>query len=242
MTDMFENVASKFRNSPSALVLFIAAFAMLAVGINHFVEDVYSSYAGLIAIEQHFNMNVQVFDWTYWTMSIAPQLASIVYFYIYLANTDKKWALWVSVLSQSVDFLSDLWYRSNGSAFTNWGATGASALVTFAFFTMGSEVFITVGSGLCLKLAAPALHAWRYYRKEVEKVKSFFDRGGYQEKSEGNKNKPSFGGFEKTSHDSSPNFEELERRMRKSGENQEKSGEKIHRVKYHSIGKNHERD
>ena len=188
MADFFEEVAVKYRNTPSALILFVASFVMLLFGISHFGEDIYSSYEGLLAIEQHFNLKVQIFSWTYWTMSASAQIASIVYFYAYLANTNKKWALWISLGAQTVDFLADLWYRSNGSAFTDWNATIVSALITFAFFTIGSEFFISFGGGLCLKLAAPALHSWKFYRREIERVKQSFQgvkpRRDYEENEE----------------------------------------------------------
>lgn len=186
MSDIFESVAVKYKNSPSAPVLFVVSFVMFVVGCVHFTEDVFSSYKGLISLEQHFQMQIQIFDITYWTMSISAQVASVVYFYIYLADTTKKWASWVAFFCQLIDFLADLWYRSNGAAFTKPDVTIASAAITLAFFTLGSEVFMTMGAGLCLKLAAPALHAWKYYRYQIEKVKKNFENGkvgGFQENS-----------------------------------------------------------
>jgi len=174
MSDIFDVVAAKYKNSPSAIVLFIASLAMLIIGINHFAEDTYSSYLGLKAVEESFSMNVQIFDWTYWTMSVAPQIASVVFFYVYLANTDKRWALWVSITTQAVDFLADVWYRSNGIVFSDTKVTVVSFLLTFSYFTLGSEAFISFGAGLCLKLFVPAMYSWKYFKKEVKRVRSMF--------------------------------------------------------------------
>ena len=179
MSDIFENAASKYRNTPSALILFIASLAMLVIGINHFAEDTYSSYLGLVSLEQAFRMNVQIFDWTYWTMSIAPQVASVVFFYIYMSNTNKKWSLWVSFISQAIDFFADVWYRSDGTVFQNGQVAVVSCLITFAYFTLGSEVFVSFGAGLCIKLFAPALHSWKYFKSEIEKVKKQFKDNQY---------------------------------------------------------------
>jgi hypothetical protein len=175
MADIFGAVANKYRNTPSVIVLFIASVVMLLIGINHFVEDTYSSYLGLKSLETAFSMNVQIFDWTYWTMSLAPQIASIIFFYIYLSNTEESgWALWVSLLAQVIDFFADVWYRSNGVIFQDGKVAIISILLTFGYFTLGSEVFVTVGCGLVLKLYAPALSNWKEFVKEVKRVKGQF--------------------------------------------------------------------
>jgi len=180
MSDIFEKVANKYKNTPSVVVLFIAAVIMMILGVNHFAEDTYSSYLGLKSVETTFNMNVQIFDWTYWTMSLAPQIASIIFFYIYLADTDKKWAFWTSITCQAIDFLADVWYRSNGTVFQNAPVTIVSFLLTFGYFTLGSEVFLTVGAGLILKLAAPALYTWKSFKKEIRRIKEQFKTGSSQ--------------------------------------------------------------
>ena len=174
MTDIFESVATKYRNTPSVIVLFLASVLMLIIGTNHFLEDTYSSYLGLKGIELVFNMNVQIFDWTYWTMSLAPQIASIVFFYMYLADTNKKWAFWVSIVCQAIDFLADVWYRSNGAVFQNVPVTIVSFLLTFGYFTLGSEIFLTVGAGLVIKLFAPAIFSWKSFKREISKAKGQF--------------------------------------------------------------------
>lgn len=155
MPDTFDSVRNRWKDSPSIIVIYVLAWAMFIIGVNHFIEDTWSSYLGLKDLEEFFQMNVQIFDWTYWTMSIAPQVAGMVFFYIYLADTKKKWALWSSAGSQAIDLAADVWYRSNGQAFSNAGATIGALLLTFIFFTIGCEVFLTIGAGLILKLSKP---------------------------------------------------------------------------------------
>jgi len=174
MSDIFELVANKYKNSPSVMMLFIASLAMLVIGINHFAEDTYSSYLGLNVIETAFGMNVQIFDWTYWTMSLAPQIASIVFFYMYLTNTDDKQYLAISLMAQAVDFFADTWYRSNGEMLANPKVGIISGVLTFAYFTIGSEVFLSVGTGLCLKLFPHATYSWKYFVNEIKKVRATF--------------------------------------------------------------------
>lgn len=175
MTDIFQAVSNKYRNSPSIMVVFVAALFMTFVGINHFAEDTYSSYLGLVNLETAFDLNVQIFNWTYWTMSIAPQIASIIFFYIYLSDTDNAgWALWVSLVAQGIDFFADVWYRSDGLLLQDGQVALISVLLTFGYFTLGSEVFITIGSGLLLKLYVPTLDAWKAFKADISRIKKKF--------------------------------------------------------------------
>lgn len=166
MADMYSNVASKYRNSPAVVFLFIASLAMLGIGIWLFSEDTYSSKLGLEQLTT-FGINVQIFEFTYWVMSVAPQIASIVFFYIYLSDTSKKWALAASIVCQGADFFADAWYRSDQKLFSDPKATAISIIITGAYFSIGSEVFISVGFGLVLNLFAPALQIIRSTYNDV---------------------------------------------------------------------------
>lgn len=160
MADMYSNVANKYRNSPAVVFLFFASLAMLGIGIWLFSEDTYSSKLGLEQLTT-LGINVQIFTNTYWVMSVAPQIASIIFFYIYLSDTSRKWALYLSLICQAADFFADAWYRSDQKLFSDPKATAISIIITGAYFSIGSEVFISVGFGLVLNLFAPALQIIR---------------------------------------------------------------------------------
>lgn len=161
MTDIFESTARKYRGSPVQVFLFIAAFVMFVIGANHFVEDTVSSKIGLETLQTAYGLKVQIFQWTYWTMSIAPQVASIVFFYMFLSDTTRKGYFYLASISQLADFFADTWYRSDGKLFENGEVFIISSVLTFVFFSIGSEFFLSVGSGLILKMAAPALQTWK---------------------------------------------------------------------------------
>lgn len=171
MSDIFEKTTAKYRGSASSIVLFVLAGIMLTIGLNHFVEDTYSSYYGLKALESFYGLKVQIFDWSYATMSLAPQIASMVFFYMYLSDTTRKEFLIGSAASQAMDFFSDSWYRSGGQLFSGIELFGVSSLLTFVYFSIGSEVFLTIGGGLVIKLFAPAVASFRQAIKNVEAVK-----------------------------------------------------------------------
>jgi hypothetical protein len=170
MSDIFEATAKKYRNSPAAVMLFIAAATMFFIGANHFVEDTVSSKFGLETLQAAYNLKVQIFDWSYWTMSLAPQVASIVFFYMYLSDTSRKNFLALSFASQAVDFFADSWYRSNGNLFNDGMVFAVSSVLTFAYFSIGSEVFVTISVGLMLKLAAPAIQTWKVAFANIAKA------------------------------------------------------------------------
>jgi hypothetical protein len=172
MSDIFESTAKKYRGSPAVVILFVLALAMFLIGINHFIEDTVSSKLGLETLQSSYDLNVQIFQWSYWTMSLAPQIATMVFFYMYLSDTTKWSFLVLSGASQLMDFFADTWYRSNGQFFQNIEVFSISALLTFIYFTIGSEFFVTVGGGLLLKLAAPALQSWNIAIENIKKAQS----------------------------------------------------------------------
>jgi hypothetical protein len=185
MSDFYQNTVNKYKGSPSSVVLFIGALVMFVIGVNHFVEDTYSSYFGLLNLEETYKLNVQIFDWSYWTMSLAPQVASVVFFYLYLADRGKKWLL-LSLLSQLMDFFADAWYRGNGLLLENLGVFAISSSLTFIYFSVGSEMFISVGGGLILKMLAPALSAWKTEMKNIGMAARGQYGGGGGDKSKSN--------------------------------------------------------
>jgi hypothetical protein len=186
MADVYENVVSKYRGSPTIIVLFFLSFIMLVLGANHFIEDTYSSKIGLENLERAYNLNIQIFQWSYWTMSLAPQIASMVFAYIYLSDTHKKWPLIISLGSQGMDFFADSWYRSNGHLFQSWQVAGISGLLTFVYFSIGSEFFLSVGAGMLIKMLAPMIQTWK---STVHLIRAA-TKGNYQPPNQGQSNRP----------------------------------------------------
>jgi hypothetical protein len=158
--NMYDGFADKFRNSPVIIFYFIISCVMLFIGCWLFVEDTVSSKLGLEQVQLAYNMNVQIFGWTYWIMSLAPQVASIIFASIFFATGEKKYGV-AALICQGADFLADQWYRSNGNMLNDPMVFLISGLLTFFYFSIGSELFITVGFGLTLKLFKPAVIRWR---------------------------------------------------------------------------------
>lgn len=75
-----------------------------------------------------------------------------------------------------MDFFADSWYRSNSSLFSGGPEVFIySTLLTLIYYSMGSELFLTVGLGIMIKMVAPALQTWKSTWQSVESA----SRGNY---------------------------------------------------------------
>lgn len=156
--NLFEQTASKVKGNKIVILLFAASLAMLLIGVNHFREDTLSSLYGVQMLETLFGLRPAIYPITYWTMSIAPQVAQVVFMYLYMTNTKKNvWALFAVIVAFGVDFLADVHYRSDNQLFENPESFMAASILTIAYFTIGSELFVTVGFGIVTELFGPAI-------------------------------------------------------------------------------------
>lgn len=235
MSDIYQSVANKYKGSPSAVVLFILAFIMFVLGINHFVEDTYSSYYGLKALESAYGLRVQIFDWTYWTMSLAPQIASMVFFYMYLSDTTQRKFLYLTLGAQAMDFFADSWYRSGGNLFGGVEVFSIASLLTFIYFSVGSEFFLSVGGGILMKLSAPALATWKITLMNLQAA----NRGQYsgERGDNNNNNKGNNKGSDKPFIAPKSEYKAQHRPEPKPMVDRRAPSQEPH---YHPVGRNHE--
>jgi len=156
MANLFEAVADRIRNSYIVIWIFFLSVAMLLIGLNHFAEDTYSSYMGIQWLQESFGLIPASWDLTYWTMSVAPQVAQVIFGYMFIVDMkNNRWAFWAGLVAFLIDFGTDIWYRSNQGLFTSPATFLVTCAITFAYFTIGSEGFVTVGLGLVIQLLGP---------------------------------------------------------------------------------------
>jgi len=154
---VFDSIFAYVKGQTMAAWIFLLSLVILFIGINGFAEDTYSSYVGIQMVEKAFNVRPASWEGTYWAMAISFQVITVIAFFAYLSNPQKHWwGLWVSFGAQIVDFIADVWYRSNGE-FTSMVSVGVSLVMTFLFFTIGSEIALTFGLGLVAKLIVEGL-------------------------------------------------------------------------------------
>jgi len=170
MANMFDVAAKKLKGSPIILLFFVVALIMFGLGVVFFVEDTISSFNGVKQLEAVYGIK-PVNHWvTYIAISIAPQIAQLGLMYFFLTNPRKNgWMPIMAFLFLLVDFASDLQDRSNGQfvIFNGgivelaWNPTIiASAFFTLMYFTIGSELFISVSVGLLLSLFPDAINQY----------------------------------------------------------------------------------
>lgn len=157
MTDnLFEKVR-QWKSGPFVIWVFILSIAAFAIGIVLFREDTITSRLGYEALEVHYGFQPRVYPITYWAMSLAPQIAQIMFAYVWLTDPRKHWwALPVVIGFFILDFISDV-YHTTGNLPAATERAGVGMSLTFIFFNIGSELFITWGIGLFLTTLPEAI-------------------------------------------------------------------------------------
>lgn len=179
MSNLFDRVATRIKDSPAVLYVMFLMVLMLLIGINHFVEDTYSSYYGIKELELRFGMVPASYALTYFSLSLTPQVGFVVFMYLY-GHEQKNVYLFGGVAFMLIDLISDVQYRSNGVLFPfagevfNWSNVLAAFLFTLTAYTIGSEVFISISLGMIVSLAIPsitqAIVLYIEIRKQLDKA------------------------------------------------------------------------
>jgi hypothetical protein len=147
------------------VIVFLASITMFLIGVNLFAEDTYTSYMGLQAYQATFNLTMNAWPITFWSESLLPQVGQIVFFYIFFSDMKRNW--WAALIALGllcVDFYADIYYRTNGVLSLDEGQmrrTIAGGVITFFYFTVGAELFISIGWGLAMTTMAPAIKTFR---------------------------------------------------------------------------------
>lgn len=159
MSNLFESLRKNelFGQTNLAIMVWLASLIMFLIGANHFAEDTYSSYMGIKMLETDLGLIPATWPLTYYTMSISMQIAQIVFAYFAIIDKDKNRKIWLvlAALAWVVDFLADVWYRSDERVFSDPKVFVSSILVTLVWFTVGSEFFITMGFGATTTMFKP---------------------------------------------------------------------------------------
>jgi hypothetical protein len=150
----FDGVIS-WAGSHLIMWVFLVGIGLFLSGAVLLVEDVYSSRIGIDWLEQNFNLNAVHWSGTYWVMSIVISLGQIGFGYTYLSDKSQKWAIAVVAVLFVVDFGADVFWRMDRLVTLDLRGAIASAL-TIGYFSIGSELFITLGIGITLASFAPA--------------------------------------------------------------------------------------
>lgn len=172
--NIWDTLAREVRGGPMAFTLCVIGLIAFIVGAVLSWEDFVSSYYGIVLLEEAFGIQAVSSSWVLYVMAITPWVGQIVFIGLWLLDTSRKWALVAGVVWFILDFVSDLQFRSAGTLIPlngqppDWGpAVWVGAAVTFLYFTVGAELFITASSAIILTLFPDAI-------KELARLRQSF--------------------------------------------------------------------
>lgn len=175
--NLWDTVAKEVRSSSLALFLFVIGFAAGVIGLVLSWEDFVSSYYGLISLQQAFGINAVSADWVLYVMAVAPWVGQVAFIGLWTLDMDRKWALAVGIIWFLLDFVSDVQYRSAGTFIPLESGdiqvntvVVISAVMTFLYFTVGAELFVTASSALVVTLFPDAVREVAAIRARSKKA------------------------------------------------------------------------
>lgn len=158
MSNSFQDLRDYFKSNPAVVAVALLGLSALIVGINHFAEDQISSYWGVQWLAEAWGLRPFSYPLTAFTMSVFPSIGQSLCIYLGIVDIRRYW--WVVPLGIGffvMDTAPDVWYRSNELLFNSWQQTLGSLYITLVYFTIGSEGFMSVGLGVFMATAGPAL-------------------------------------------------------------------------------------
>ncbi len=172
--NIWDTLSSKVRGGPMSLSMFTIAVVAFVIGFSLSLEDWMSSYEGLLYLEQAFGVRTVSWEWMRLVMAITPWVGQIVFLGLWSLDTSRKWALAAAILWFVLDFISDVQFRSDAMLFpldgsgVNFDRTVfVSALLTFIYFTIGAELFITASSAMVVTLFPDAIKEFAKLRASI---------------------------------------------------------------------------
>lgn len=164
--NVFDEV-SEFFSGRFIILVFVASVVFLLVGLNHFYEDLITTVSGLRNMDTTYGMQLALRDATRWSMSLFLSVGQVVFFYMYLSNTDRNFAFLLTVVGLILaDSFFDIYARMSGQI--TWDMRFVIAFViTTVFFTVGSELAVSFGWGVMTATFSDALSEMRSFAKEI---------------------------------------------------------------------------
>jgi hypothetical protein len=178
MSNVFEQVRKKWMNSPFILYVFIISILTMLAGLFLFAEDARSSRDGFEMMEAYFGVVFGNWPITYWVISVVPQLAQVLFIFMFMMDYKKNW--WALVAAAAfflIDFITDVQDRSGGQLFPADSpepvqlnlAIAVAASFTILFITVGSELFLSASIGVALAIYPDAKIQYRKLRGSRKK-------------------------------------------------------------------------
>lgn len=141
--------ADKIKHSPFIIPITLVFIVMFIDSVGLSIEDYSTSYWGYKSFPTA-KVNIA---WISILVGLLPQLIQIGLAYVWLEDTDKnRWALGIAGIAHLVDLTTDVWYKINIGNVLHYEYIPLALLESWAIYTLGSELMLTVSFGMILKL------------------------------------------------------------------------------------------
>lgn len=161
--NVFKSMRDKIENSPWAILV----FALFAFGIFLSASFLYEDFMANWIAYQDIPTRKSSED-IIALMAIGFQVAPVFFFVIFLFDEKNQTKFFLSVAFLFIDWGIGIYYR-NPNQGIKWLAY--TALEDLIFFTLGSEILLTLSVGMCATLFFPMLRG-------LMKIVEYFGSGG----------------------------------------------------------------
>ena len=155
MSGVFERSATMVRKSGMVIVVWLIAVTIMVIGAIYFCEDYMTSVKGyqMVPTRHHY-------DWIVWIGALTPQVGLVFFAYLGADQPNRWWAWFASLALLFVDSANDLLFKYIPGP--GQGISLAASIVDiFVMYTLCSEGFLVLGSGLTLELFPDMIGALR---------------------------------------------------------------------------------
>lgn len=164
MSSLFKKAAQAVRSGPLVVPIFMAFAALLVIGCGLSWTDMETSYYGYLLLPIR-----RPNEWVAYLVAIMPSLGMICFGYVFMEDSRKNWAKWVTLSLLVADMGTDIIFKVAGqeSPYT-WPV---AALDSFVVFVLLSELAVTISFGMLIELAPDFL-------EQVSRMWSMLNRSG----------------------------------------------------------------
>lgn len=164
MSNFFGKSAAMVRKSGMVIVIWLVSLAVAVIGGIYFIEDYQTSVLGYSMWPvKHY------YDWIIWIGALTPQVGQVFFAYMG-ADDSKRWWAWLAVvLLFLVDTGADVIFKHIPEV--KWSMAAAIA-ETVIMYTLCSEIFLALGSGMMLELMPDVIQAIRTIKQRVASSRS----------------------------------------------------------------------
>lgn len=136
MSQIFKVAAEKIKKSSLVIPVTLVFILMFITALSTSYEDYWTTLLGYVATP-----TLKANDWVKYFVALIPQTAMIGFTYMYLDNTQKKWAAILAFVCFSVDTGYDVYYKSD--QFKDIGLIISALVESLTIYTLGSEIMLT---------------------------------------------------------------------------------------------------